>query len=274
MVSGPLFLASVSLLMSTPPGGAAPSDASASPPFTSGASSAPALDWNGAFESAQLYARSRSGRVSFVLVDSNGRSHRPHPARHYHSASVVKAMLLVAYLRRHDVRHRRLRSSERSKLVPMIERSDNSQASRCFRIVGRSGLERLARRAGMRHFASDAYWGSTHITAGDQARFFARIDRLVPARHRHFARHVLSHIVESQRWGIPAAVESRARVFFKGGWRPEHGAWVVHQVALVERRGRRAALAVLTDGDPTFGYGTRTVKGIARRALRPVTRQQ
>jgi hypothetical protein len=61
-------------------------------------------------------------------------------------------------------------------------------------------------------------------------------------------------------------------VFFKGGWRPENGGWIIHQVALVERGKRRASLAVLTDGDRTDGYGHETIRGIAKRVLRPLAR--
>jgi hypothetical protein len=46
----------------------------------------------------------------------------------------------------------------------------------------------------------------------------------------------------------------------------------VHQVALVERGDRRVALAVLTDSDRTEAYGHETIRGVARRALRPLAR--
>jgi hypothetical protein len=125
----------------------------------------------------------------------------------------------------------------------------------------------------MHHFASAVSWGDTQVTAADQARFFIQIDRLVPPRHRLYARRLLAGIVREQRWGIPAAAApAGARVFFKGGWRPEGGAWLVHQAALVESQGRRASLVVLTDGDRSEGYGHETIRGVAASLLRVMAR--
>ncbi len=59
------------------------------------------------FAAARAYAAGRAGEVSFAL--RTGRRHWSfRGTTAYRSASVVKAMLLVAYLRRPDVRDRRL----------------------------------------------------------------------------------------------------------------------------------------------------------------------
>jgi hypothetical protein len=49
-------------------------------------------------ESAKLFASSRAGRVSFAVVDTSGALACFRFRLSYHSASVVKAMLLVSYL--------------------------------------------------------------------------------------------------------------------------------------------------------------------------------
>jgi hypothetical protein len=228
--------------------------------------------WGRAFRAAQRYARGRDGRISFALINPQGRVLRHHAVRHYYSASVVKAMLMVAYLNRRGARRHRLGAADRALLRPMITRSDNGAATRTYSIVGQRGLARVGRRARMHHLELLPGWSNTRISAGDQARFLYRIDRLVPKRHRRYARRLLSHVVGPQRWGVPKAVPRGARAFFKGGWRPSTGGWLVHQVALVERRGRRVSVAVLTDHDRSFLYGQQTIRGVARRALRPLAR--
>jgi hypothetical protein len=53
-------------------------------------------------------------------------------------------------------------------------------------------------------------------------------------------------------------------VFFKGGWIPPR---LVHQVARLERRHHHFAIAVLTDGDPSMGYGVDTIQGVTAALL-------
>ncbi|MBM3668061.1 MAG: hypothetical protein FJW90_11415 [Actinobacteria bacterium] len=42
----------------------------------------------------------------------------------------------------------------------------------------------------------------------------------------------------------------------------------MNQSALLQRRGRRLAISVLTEGDPSLSYGARTISGVTRRLLR------
>jgi hypothetical protein len=230
-------------------------------------------EWSRAFRAARSYARGRLGRVSFALVDDQGRVRSFRGRRTFFSASLVKPMLLVAYLRRSEIRGRPLSEQSRALLGPMITRSDNDAATAVRDIVGNPGLASVARAAGMRWFASAVSWGDTNLAALDQAVFFYGIDRFVPARHRAYVRQLLSGVIASQRWGIPEVTPSGAnvRVYFKGGWRPSAGGWIVNQAALVEAPGgRRVALAVLTDHDRTEGYGHETVRGVAARVLAPL----
>ena len=121
----------------------------------------------------------------------------------------------------------------------------------------------------MRRFRYTRPWGLSEISAGEQARFFFRLERYVPPSHRDYVRFVLSHIVPSQRWGVAAYVDHRKpawRIFFKGGWGSGTG-WVDHQVAFLENDGTRVAIAVMTRDNPSHRYGKRTLRGVARRLL-------
>ena len=139
---------------------------------------------------------------------------------------------------------------------PMIRRSDNATASAIYSLVGDGGLRRVAHRAGMRRFSPGGpVWGLSRITARDQVRFMIRVDRLVPARHRAFALHLLTEIVRRQRWGMPGATPKGWQLHFKGGFVPEGGGWKTHQVALLRRGGRRMSVAVLTRFNPSLHYG-------------------
>jgi hypothetical protein len=223
--------------------------------------------WTRAFKAARRYARSRLGRVSFAIVDDQRRLHGYLDRRTFYSASLVKAMLLVAFLRRREIRHRPLSGASRAMLTPMIERSDNIAATKVRNIVGNASLARLARKAHMHHFATAVSWGDTALAAADQARYFRVIDRLVPPRHRGYARFLLAHVIQEQRWGIPQVAPHGARVYFKGGWRPSVGGWIVNQSALVEKGKRRVSLSILSDHDRSFGYGHETIRGVAARLL-------
>jgi hypothetical protein len=218
-------------------------------------------------DAAERYLEERQGIVSFAFVTPRGKLRGHRKWRPAPSASVLKAMLLVAYLNRASVRKRALTQDDRALLAPMIRWSDNVTATRVLGIVGERRLDRLADRAGMRHFRLRSPWGLSEITAGDQARFFHRIDRYVPRRHRGYARWLLAHVVRSQRWGIPPKVPSGWRVFFKGGWGSGTGR-VTHQSALLQDGRLRISIAVLTEWNPSHAYGTRTIRGIAARLLR------
>lgn len=102
----------------------------------------------------------------------------------------------------------------------------------------------------MTDFSVHGYWSSARISAADQVRFFFAMES----------------------WGIPAVARPRGwRTYFKGGWRGTGRGQLVHQVARLERRGARVAIAVMTDGDPSMDYGIGTIEGVTRRLLAPET---
>ena len=239
-------------------------------PATAG-SAAPAgeFPWGERLKDAKQFAAGRAGKVSIGVVDPDGRFHGYGANRRYNSASAVKVMLMVAYLRHGDNDDERLTSSDRHLLGPMIKRSDNGAATTIRNIVGNDGLVRLAKRAGMTRFAPAASWGLSKITARDQAVWMDGIREQIPPRHRQYAMRLLTKIIPSQRWGIPPEVPDGWKIYFKGGWAPSgNPGWTVNQVSQIRRRHEHFALTVLTRGGPSYGYGQQTIRGVAKRLLK------
>jgi beta-lactamase class A len=226
-----------------------------------------ALAWQPAVDDADAFAHARRGTVSFAVRTECGAWGRKQD-RAVPSASVLKAMLLVAYLQRDAVRTRPLSAAQRRLLSPMIRRSDNAAASRVFAVVGARRLQRAAERWGMKAFrVSPSPWGMSRITARDQARFWLHIDRRLPPRHRAYGLALLRTVVPSQRWGVGAVAPRGWTLHFKGGWGSGSGA-VDHQVALLTRGDQRVSLAIMTTAQGTHAYGKATLRGVARRLLR------
>ena len=212
------------------------------------------------------YNDTRTGDIAFaVRTDTRFYSYRPDHDEW--SASVVKAMLLVAYLNEPWVAGRDLNGHDRALLTPMITESDNDAAQIVFDTVGQGALSALARRVGMTHFATSPIWGETEITASDQTRFFLHIDSYIPRRHRSYAMSLLAGVVPSQRWGIGEVAPRGWKLYFKGGW--GYGTGLLdHQVALLVRGCARVSIAVLTMYDGSHNYGKATLRGIFARLLR------
>jgi len=218
---------------------------------------------------AARYLGSRAGRTAFAVVDSEGRESGVHEDWTFVSASVVKAMLLVAYLRRlHDRGQHTVDSYSNSFLYPMIHVSDNSAATQTWSIVGDSGLYAVAHAAGMQDFSIVGIWANAQISAYDQAKFFFEMDSLIPREFVGYARNLLSTIAGYESWGIPAIARPKGyQVFFKGGWRGTGLGQLVHQIGRLEGHKRTFSIAVMTDGDPSMGYGIDTIQGITAALL-------
>ena len=220
-----------------------------------------------ALRSAARYAASRPGRVAFAVADGRGAVAGVGLRRRFPAASLSKAMVLVAFLRRAERRGRPPTAAERESLGYMIRLSDNASADTIYARVGDGPMRELARAAGMRDFRIDGSWAGARVTAGDQARFFLALDDLTPPRYRALERELLETVSPLQTWGIPRVARPRWRAYFKGGWRPENGTLIEHQAAYLERGRRRVAIAVLTAGGSDERLGRDTQTGITRRLL-------
>ncbi len=224
---------------------------------------ATAQGWEPDVAGAAAWAAKRQGTVTFA-VRTGDRLWGRGLDQQFPTASVLKAMLMTAYVRR--VSDRPLNSGDRALLRPMIRRSDNVTATRIRDIVGNGALVRLARATGMRRFAVNPVWGLSLTTARDQSLFFLRLEELLPDRHRRSALRLLKTIVPSQRWGMGQTIPDGWTLHFKGGWGSGTGA-VDHQIGLLRRGEDRVSIAVMTVNNPSHAYGKATLEGVSRRLL-------
>jgi hypothetical protein len=223
--------------------------------------------WTPGVRAANAYADTRVGTVAFA-VRTDRRLWGRDVDRPVQSASVVKALLLVSYLRRPSVRSRPLRSDEIHLLSPMVRWSNNHRAAEVVERLGAARIDRTAHRVGMPSFhLVTPCWGCSLITAREQSRFFLHLDARVPARHRAFAMRLLRTVVHTQRWGIAEVAPRGWTLYFKGGWGSGRGL-VDHQVALLQRGRERVSVAILTTVSGTHRDGKATLRGVARRLLR------
>jgi hypothetical protein len=242
---------------STPPA-AGPSPSAAAP------SPAPVLPAAAAIAATERWLRGRQGVTAIAIIDPHGRLHGYGLQRPADSASLVKAMLLVQFLRA----HKSLTTSWRFSLARMIVASDEASTDRVYAAVGSRGLAELARDAGMKHFVPAGVWALSQVTAADQARFFLIAERLVPRSRRAYADKLLSERGRYRGWGIPQAALLRGwRVFWKDGWIHSPTGELLLQAARLERGGARWSVAVIADGQPTSQYGVQTMRGVGVRLV-------
>ena len=227
---------------------------------------AQARAWTPHVRQAKAYLAERPGVVCFS-VRKGRREYGWHSSSSVPAVSLMKPMLLVAYLRRPDVRARPLHVWERDMLRPMIRHSSNDDARRVLGFVGVEGELAVARAAGMRDFTPFTVRGQSRTSARDQALFFQRLRRLLPDRHEAHAMRWLRTIVPAQRWGFGQVRPKGWQVFFKGGWRSRRGR-IDHQVARLERGKRLVTVAITTLANGSHDAGTATLEGVARRLLR------
>ena len=211
----------------------------------------------------------RSSTVGLYVWDKNTAVYCSHNLdRHFDSASVVKATIMAAVLRRAQEQHRKLTSWETSELRLMITRSDNTAATNLWNSVGRTRFKAYLKLAGMTSTVpgSGGYWGLTQIDAHDEVKLLATFTSnhtVLSATWRAYALKLMSQVTPSQRWGVPYGAPKGSLVSNKNGWLPRATrGWRVHSIGAITGGGRSYVMAVLTDNDKTMQYGVDTIQRI------------
>ena len=216
----------------------------------------------------------RRGRVSAVAVAVDdpgaGLACRLNSTWQFYSASVVKATILGALLRKAQEQHRFLTGTETSLAWAMITRSDNSAASALWARVGRSWLRHFLNLARMTHtvLGPGGVWGLTLITASDETlllRLLLRPNPVLTTASRNYELSLMARVIASQRWGVPAGAPASLTAHVKNGWLPlaRHG-WHVHSIGCFTGHGGGYGIVVLTLDNPSMAYGVTTIEAIAR----------
>jgi beta-lactamase class A len=102
-------------------------------------------------------------RVTGVYCVYNG-------AKHFDSASIVKAIIMAALLRWHQQTKRPLSAWEKSQATLMITQSDNDAATALWDELGMGNLQHFLNLAGMgeTQLGRDGEWGLTQVTVHDE----------------------------------------------------------------------------------------------------------
>jgi beta-lactamase class A len=220
----------------------------------------------------------RDGRDSYVAVEVDdpgaGVVCRLDSGSHFDSASVVKVTILATLLHDAQDAHRSLTTTERSLAWAMITRSDNDAASALWAEDGRSRLQRFLDDARMTQtvLGPGGAWGLTRITATDETRLLwllLQSNKVLDTSSRDYALALMADVTPSQRWGVPAGAPRSLTVHVKNGWLPlAPYAWRINSIGGFTGHGQRYTIVVLTQDNPTMGYGVDTVERIAEAVNR------
>jgi hypothetical protein len=213
------------------------------------------------------------GRLSVVGIAATdpalGLSCELHPKREFHSASVVKVIILGALLRELQARHEDLTAGQAALATAMITQSSNAAATALWDEVGRAGLARFLAATGMSRteLGPDGYWGLTEVNANDEMRLLRLLitpNPVLDRRSRGYALRLMAGVVASQCWGVPAGVAAGVTAHLKNGWLPDPSLWVVNSIGDFTRAsGGDYSIAILTMDNPDMDYGVATVQGVA-----------
>jgi len=219
----------------------------------------------------QAARRGRSSTVA-VWVDDPGAgiTCSLNGSAQFDSASIVKVIVLGAVLRKALEQHRYLTAGETALLRAMITKSDNNAASTLWARLGRSYLQHFLNLAGMREtiLGPGGYWGLTQVTAHDEMlllRLLLESNAVLSSGSRAYALGLMSQVISSQRWGVPAGAPRTVTVHVKNGWLPlaTHG-WRINSIGGFTWPTGWYSIVVLSMDNPTMAYGITTVEAIAK----------
>ncbi|GAA3199048.1 serine hydrolase [Actinocorallia longicatena] len=219
-----------------------------------------------------------SGAGIHVLDRTTGRRYSYRPDTEFVTASVAKLDILMTLLLKRQKAHRGLSADEKYDAGIMIRESDNFAADRNFRRAGSATGVNAANRRSFRLKHTEAIdaqcldllcWSLTRTTPRDQERLMENLfSGPLERKHRDFVLGLMSEVVKDQRWGVGAGALKGDRVYNKNGWmthQRDGDRWAVNSVGRIEGHGHDLLVAVMTNHNPSMGYGITTAEHLVAR---------
>ena len=219
----------------------------------------------------QAFLKGSQADVSVSVYDANnGQTYDYNPLATFDTASIVKVSIMGTLLRQAEVSKTPLSAEEELLMSPMIEYSNNDDATALWnRAGGGSAVQSFMNEVGMSNTAAntEGYWGLTQTSAPDEVSLvkdFAYPNPLLSYSMRLYGLDLMQNVTSWERWGVSAGVESGSTVALKNGWLPiGPDDWVVNSIGLVKGDGRNYVIAVLTEGSATENDGIATIQGVS-----------
>lgn len=198
-----------------------------------------------------------------------------HAGEHFISASVIKATIISALLLKKGG-PAKLTKSQHALAWQMITQSSDNAASALWDEVGIASMQRFLTKAGMTHTRlNDAAWGLSLLTARDEMTLLHVLTKpgaVLSTKSRGYVLWLMSKVVPSQRWGVPAGAPSDVTVHVKNGWLPYPNLsltatdWHVNSIGAFTGHDISYQIVVLTAprGAQTFDYGIATIQAAAK----------
>jgi len=191
-----------------------------------------------------------------------------HEGWHFDSASAIKATFISALLYKVGGPSH-LTKAQRGLAWLMITQSDNDAATTLWDETGITALQRFLDAAGLSHTILDnAAWGLSQLTAQDEMTLLGVLvnaGNVLSSASRGYVLWLMSKVIPSQRWGVPAGAPADVTVSVKNGWLPYPVSddWHVNSIGAFRGHDISYRIVVLTSGNATMAYGVDTIQAAA-----------
>ena len=193
-------------------------------------------------------------------------------AKHFDSASIVKAIIMAALLRWHQETKTPLSAWEKSEATLMITQSDNDAATDLWDALGMGNLQHFLNLADMgeTRLGDDGEWGLTQVTANDELlllKLLTAPNSVLDAYSRSYQLGLMAKVTSREAWGVTAGTPSGVTWHVKNGWLPDATGWHINSIGTFSGHGKNYMIAVLsdnTDMNDDQQYGINTIENVAR----------